>query len=276
MNQRSMIAFNLALAVLTGVVVWRAQERVQAPSIALDVPRLNCTFPPTFSAGYQREFNGVAPAGQGFNFQGLSWIQADLCSPGILQLTAAGQVANGENPILQIALNSETLASEAFDKRRSLKIRVPHPGRLTLGYFNDFYRSDARVATLENLSFSGLDCKNLNVDVPRATGGQWAPSTRTASLVSSVPMTVIPCSAGTLSLRTVGSNGAKVFPLLEFRQQGKLLLNIQTGVKRKAIQLKITTAPLTITLINPYFKQVADRNLLLFSVKYYPDSIKAP
>jgi hypothetical protein len=270
--QKSLLIFSLPLVFLTILVTWKAQERLSAPELNLDSPALKCTLPPAFSIGYRRESNGVTPAGQGFNFQGLSWIQADFCAPGTLQLTAAGQVANGEKPILQVALNSETLASEAFDKRRSLKIRVPRPGHLTLGYFNDFSKSDARVATLENLSFSGKDCENLEVDVPKATGGQWTSSTRTASLVSSVPMTVTPCSPGTVSLRVVGREGMKIFPLLEFRQQGKLLLSFPTGINRKAIQLTITAAPLTITLTNPYFKQLADRNLFLLSVRYYPDS----
>lgn len=276
MIQKSLLAFSFPLAILTGVVTWKAQGRIEAPNITVDSPHLDCTLPPTFSTGYQRESNGVTPIGQGFDFQGVSWLQADLCSSGILQLTGLGQVANGEDPILQVALNAETIASEAFDKRRSLKIRIPHPGRLTLGYFNDFYRSDARVATLENMTFFGSSCGNLDVSVPRATGGQWMPDTKTASLVSSVPMTVIPCSAGLLSLRVVGTAGMNIFPLLEFRQQGKLLLSVQTKTNRKALQLKITARPLNITLTNPYFKQLADRNLQLFSVKYYPDPVKAP
>lgn len=274
MIQKSMLLLSFPMVILTGLVTWKAQERIKAPGIIVDTPRLHCTLPPTFSTGYQREPNGVTPIGQGFDFQGVSWIQADLCFPGTLQLTAAGQVANGEDPILQVALNSEELASEAFDVRRSLKIPVPHPGRLTLGYFNDFYRSDARVATLENLSFSGPSCNNLDVEVPVTTGGLWVPETRTASLVSNIPMTIVPCSAGTLLLRLVGRAGKNVFPLLEFQQQGKLLLSIRTGLNRKAVQLGITAAPLTIRLVNPYFKQLNDRNLKLLSVRFIPNVVK--
>jgi hypothetical protein len=271
MSQGSLWAFSLACALLTGLVAWEAENKVQSPGITIDAPHLNCTLPPAFTTGYQREPDGIVPAGQGFDFQGVSWLQADLCSTGILKVTAVGQKANGENPVLQIALNSETLASETFGLRRSVNIHVPHSGRLTLGYFNDYYKSDARIATLENLSFSGLSCKSLAVDVPAATGGQWVPQAKTASLVSAVAMTVTPCSAGTLSLRVVGRAGMNIFPMLEFRQQEKPLLSIQTGLNREAIQLDITASPLKINLTNPYFKQLADRNLQLLSVQFVPD-----
>lgn len=276
MTRNSVLAFGIPLALLTGLLSWKAQQQPVAPDIDVARPQLHCTVPPTFHIGYQREPNGVAQIGRGFDFQGVAWIEADLCSPGVLQLTAAGQAANGEDPILQVALNSETLASAGFHAPRSLNIRVPRPGRLTLGYFNDFYKADARVATIEHLGFVGPRCTDIQVDVPRATGGQWTPSTGTASLVSSVPMTVTPCSAGTLSLRVLGRTGANVYPILEIRQRGNLLSSVHTGANLKSLQVLVSAQPVTITLTNPYFKQLADRNLQLLSLQYNPDRNRAP
>lgn len=254
-----------------------AQRPQQTASLQLALPNLSCTQPPKFRVGYQRESNGLQPRDGGFSFQGLSWLETDLCTPGTLILTAAGEVAGGEAPILDVALNSKMLTRESFDRQRTVRLRVPEAGRLTLGYFNDYYRSDARVATLENFSMKGDTCRTLQaVDVPPETGGDWSPSTATATLVAAVPMTVIPCGSGELTLRVVGRAGGKVFPVLKFQQGGRTLLQIPTRETRKAVLLKVTPEPLTVTLINPYFKQLADRNLHIRRLEFRPESPSLP
>lgn len=254
-----------------------AQRPQQTAPLQLAVPEGSCTQPPRYRVGYRLEPNGLRPLAGGFSFQGLSWVETDLCTPGTLTLTADGDVAGGEAPILDIALNSRVLAREAFDQQRTVKLRVPEAGHLTLGYFNDYYRSDARVATLENFRMTGATCRTLrSVNVPPETGGGWSPGTATATLVTAVPMTVIPCGPGELTLRLLGRAGGDIFPVLRFQQAGHTLLQSQTRETRQIVHLKVTAEPLTITLINPYFKQLADRNLHVTRLDFRPETPSSP
>ena len=271
MTQKPILAFTALTAIFSGVVAWTAHFSVSVPNMTTEHPVQSCNQPPIFKTGYQRESNGVSAIGKGFDFQGVAWLETHICSSGTLQVVAEGKAANGQDPLLQIGLNSETIASEAVGRRKYISVYLPNPGQLTLGYFNDFYRSDARVATLDHISFYGTGCNSLKVVVPPATGGQWEPESRTASLVSNVPMTIEPCSIGSLSLHVMGQAGKYILPLIEFRQAGKHLSTVQTTTERQLIQLSVIALPVTISLINPYFKELADRNLKLISVRFIPD-----
>lgn len=262
----------MATTVLTAL----AQQREQVRPLAFS-RSLTCAQPPQFRVGYQREGNGILPLEGGFSFQGVSWLEADLCTPGTLTLSADGEVAAGEAPRLQIALNSRVLANESFGSRRTVQLRVPEAGRLTLAYFNDYYRSDARVATLENFRMTGRGCRTVEaVNVPPETGGAWAASTQTATLVFGVPMTLVPCAPGELAVRVLGRAGNDVFPRLSFEQGGRTLLELETRETRQAVRLKVTSGPVTITLTNPYFKQLADRNLNVRRLDFRPDPPSPP
>ena len=276
MTWKQMMAATFPLLLTTSLLVWRDHLPVKANTMTLSNTNLTCSTPPHFQSGYKQDEASLLSVGQGFKFQGVSWLEIDLCSSGILQLTAAGEIANGQAPILQIALNSEVLSVQKFTQRRTVNLHIPVKGRLTLGYFNDYYLADVRVATLENLSLSGSSCKTINVLVPKETGGQWIPENQTATLVSNTPITVIPCAAGTLSLQVVGRAGLGEFPVLNFKQNKIDRLEVRTSKNFQRIQLEINGSPLTVTLMNPYGKTLADRNLNLYSVSFTPDDVKIP
>ncbi|MFB9995352.1 hypothetical protein ACFFLM_25760 [Deinococcus oregonensis] len=276
MNARINFLSVLPLLLLTGVVTWQSQQPFSNTVLKAVEPESGCTQPPSFRTGYQREGNGVSAIGTGFNFQGLAWIEASTCSPGTLSITAEGEIAANEAPELQVGLGSDLLLQQSFKEPQTVKLRVPRSGRLILGYFNDYYRSDARVATLESLEFLGLGCNTFKVQVPKATGGEWNVAARTASLVSSVPMTIFPCNAGVLSLQVMGQAGKNIFPQIAFRQDNKILNTIQTSGRRQDVTLRVDDHPVNIMLINPYFKQLADRNLNVRSVVFTPDAPNSP
>ena len=271
-----MTAATLPLLLVTSLLVWRDHLPVKANTLTLNNTNLICSNPPHFQSGYEQDEAGLLSVGQGFRFQGVSWLETDLCSSGTLQITAAGEIANNQAPILQIALNSKVLSVQKFAQRRTLNLHIPDKGRLTLGYFNDYYLADVRVATLANLSLSGSACKTINVLVPKETGGQWTPENRTATLVSNTPMTVTPCAAGTLSLQVVGRSGLGEFPVLNFKQNGIDRFKVRTDNNYQRIQLEIDASPMTVTLVNPYGKTLADRNLDLYSISFTPDDISPP
>jgi hypothetical protein len=268
--------FAAPVLLLTAVLTWQSQQPRSEAVLEVVEPKLDCQQPPRFRVGYQREANGVSINRLGVNFNGFAWIQAAVCGPGTLSIRAEGEVAANEAPVLQVSLETALLLQESFEELRTVRVRVPSSGRLVLGYFNDYYRSEARVATLESLEVLGTDCKDFEVEVPEATGGEWNKAARTASLVSSVPMTIRPCSAGVFSVRVVGRAGLNVFPNLTFRQNNIIIKSIQLSAQRQNIVVQVTDAPISVMLANPYFKQIADRNLNIRALVFTPDPSTAP
>lgn len=268
-----------ALALGMGPLVVVAGLGVVGPSRSISqiappppVSAASCTQPPVFQAGYQREDNGLVAAGQGYKFNGMSWIQANLCSAGTLKITASGEVAGDELPQLTVLQDDQTLSILDFDQQEKIsEVKVPHPGNVYLAYFNDYYLSEARIATLQALNLTGADCSGFkSVDVPKATGGVWNAQASAVALVSSVPMTLIPCDTGQLSFQILGREAKKTFPELAFGQDGKTIKTVLAGGHSQLIRLAVSAAPITITLTNPYFVQLADRNLSVQQIEFIP------
>ncbi|MDL2342991.1 hypothetical protein QOL99_02380 [Deinococcus sp. MIMF12] len=261
----------LLATLLLGTLALRPQA---TPGLPLTRQALTCTAPPTFRVGYESGEGALRLDGGQYRFQGVSWLEGDLCGPGTLLITADGEVAEQEAPVLQISLGRRVLLREPFAERRTVRVEVPSAGRLTLAYLNDLYRSEARVATLEGLRFEG-SCEALDIAVPPETGGTWDPVRKTVSLVAAVPMTVVPCGAGELRLRTVGQAAGGAFPVLEFRQ-GKEVQRVATSGQRQQVRLRVVGSPLKITLVNPLFQELADRNLTVHQLEFRPDSPSPP
>lgn len=257
-------------AVASAMLFGFSQRPYPVEPLELAGPELKCGRPPTFTVGYKAEESAVVPQQGGFRMQGVSWLEADLCTPGTLVVTADGEPAAGEAPVLEVELNSRSLVREAFSQRRTTYVEIPHPGRLILGYFNDYYLSEARAARLERISIQGADCRTMQVDVPPETGGSWSPTSAAATLVSNVPMTLRPCGPGDIRMSVFGRAGGGAFPMLQFEQEGRTLLKVQTDQAKQYLRLRVTSAPLTITLINPYAKLVGDRNLNIRKLEFRP------
>ncbi|GMA15998.1 hypothetical protein E5F05_07645 [Deinococcus metallilatus] len=262
----ALLLFPLIPAALLTVL---AQRTKNVPSLDLVKPELSCTQPPTYRVGYQREDNGLTPQGSGFHFQGLSWLQTDLCSAGTLLVTAEGQVAAGAAPELTFMLNSKPLAVESFDRRKTLKLKIPEAGRLTIGYFNDYYFMNARVANLDGFSLAQSACRQLDIHVPKGAGG-WYPEANTAVLVSEIPATLVPCGRGRLKFYVMGREARGAFPVLLFEQNGQQLLEKQTSAQREFVQLPVSRGPVTVKLTNPFVGPIVDRNLDVQKLLFIP------
>jgi hypothetical protein len=221
-----------------------------------------CTQPPVFKPGYQRAENFVIPQGQGFRFRSESWLEADVCAAGTLKITAQGELGGDELPQLTVALDSAVIATPSFDRERTVELRIPRPGRVYLAYFNDYHLADVRVASLRFFRLVTPSCRGFkSVVVPKENGGAWYPAANAATLVRDVPMTLVLCSAGTLSLEVKGREGNRSFPRISIEQGGRILKTLPTTLDWQTVRLESTAAPLTITLSNPYGRTLADRNL---------------
>ncbi|GGO19024.1 hypothetical protein [Deinococcus humi] len=230
--------------------------------LALAPPQLACAQPIVFKPGYQRGENYVVPQGQGFKFLSDAWLEANICSAGILKITADGELGGDEQPRLLVAFDGDIIANPAFSQERSIQISIPKAGSLYLGYLNDFYSADVRVATLSYVQLNAPACKGFqSVSVPKGSGNSWYPAARSVSLVNLPPITLTPCGAGELTLKVRGSEGNGAFPILIFRQGERVFKTLTTTSEWQPLSFKLTSAPIDIWLINPYNKTLADRNL---------------
>ena len=243
----------------------------QAPEVQV-ASSARCSQPPVFTRGYQRGQDYVIPRGNGFLFRSDAWIETQLCHGGTLSITAQGELAGQELPQLTVVLNSEIIATPRFDRERTAQVRVPAAGRLILGYFNDYYEADVRVATLRGFKLKGTDCEGFtSITVPREAGGTWSAQTLYATLVRAVPMTVVPCGHGTLSVVLVGRPGNGAYPEVTVSQGGRTLARVRTAAHPQSLSVDVQAQPLTITVTNPYFKTIGDRNLLVSGLTFSPD-----
>ena len=172
---------------------------------------------------------------------------------------------------MTVVLDGAVIAAPAFNRERTVSVSIPKSGRLFLGYFNDYYLADVRVATLRDVDFIAPTCDGFeSVVVPKETGGAWNEVAHVATLVQAVPMTLTPCAAGTLSMRAIGREGQSAFPELQFQQAGKALTTLTTSAEFQKVSLEVGAAPLTITLTNPYGETLADRNLNVRRLEFIP------
>ncbi|TSA81469.1 hypothetical protein FNU79_15175 [Deinococcus detaillensis] len=231
---------------------------------------LHCTKPPKFEVGYQSGKDNLIIQNETYRFLSTSWLQADLCSAGTLEITAHGEVAGSEEPILLAALNGQVLNTQPFNQERTWKLNVSEPGRLILGYFNDYTLTDVRIATLSSFWFSGPTCHVLpQIDVP-AAGGKWYPAANVATLVNGLALTAVPCGPGQLTFTLVGREGNRAFPQLIIVQAGEVLGKPISRAQLQTVSLTVSALPITITITNPYYQTLADRNLIVTRLKFSP------
>ena len=256
------MAFITLLPIL--LFVWLAAslslEKRPVAFLDLKVPSLKCSSPPIYKIGYTRESNGVTSVKNGFDFQGLAWIETQVCSAGILTIVGSGQTAKGIAPILRVDLNTQTLANESFTSERTFHLWISGPGRLKLGYYNDYYSAVVREARFSNIAVSG--CKSpLAVKLLEGTRGQ-------TILNSQAPFTILPCAAGKLSFDVVGSSAVGEFPQIIISQRKKILLRSESTSKPQSLQVDVEADPVLVTMTNFYGKVLDDRNLFIKRIQF--------
>lgn len=273
MRGQAFLSTLLPLAV-SALVAWQAGRLpLNGPVISPDVQPRGCTLPPTFKVASPADaapMQTFSTGPQSYTFMSNGWMTADICQAGTLRVVGEGQVAVGAAPQLQVALNSRVIWTGAFTEKREVNIPIPMAGHLTLGYFNDFYSSNYRSASLERLRFTSAGCETFEVEVPSDAGGSWNPAARSVGWLFAAPITLKPCDAGTLHLRASGRQGGGKFATLEFKQGGKEIRKVHLSATAQALTLSLNRVPLEIRILDPYFKELGDRNLSLREIEFSP------
>ena len=86
-------------------------------------------------------------------------------------------------------------------------------------------------------------------------------------------MTVTLCASGTLNLQVVGQPGQGNYPVLRFEQAGRTLRTVTTRRTRQALAIPAQAGPVTVQLLNPYFRELANRDLSVEKLTFTPSRI---
>lgn len=264
----------LPLLAVSALVAWQADRLpLKGPVIGPDAQPTVCEVPLKFKVAFpdgDSSLQSTSAGVQSHVFMGNSWLTADTCQSGTLRVVGEGQVVGGAAPQLQVALNSNVIWAGAFSDKREVLIRIPRAGHLTLGYFNDFYRSEYRNAMLEQLKLTAKGCDTFEMDVPAEAGGTWNAQARSVGWLFAPSLTLKPCAAGTLQFRASGRPAAGKSATLEFSQGGAVLRKVQLKEAAQPLSLAIENKPLRIRILDPYFKELGDRNLTLREIHFSP------
>ena len=229
-----------------------------------------CSQAPKFEIGGSKDKNGLVSQGDGFNFQGLSWLTIYTCTPGFITLTVEGALAAGELPQLDIAINGVVIDSQKFSARRTVKTRIPEPGLVTIAFVNDYYKADVRMAMFSHPIMDLPECHSItNVTAPFESAGTWDAIVRIGTVVRKRPPIIIrPCGKGILSILLAGQSGAGEYPTLSIKQSGNVLKTYQTDGEYRRLSINVQGEPVELAVENPYAKLLADRNIRVWSVSF--------
>lgn len=267
-----------ALAAVFGsslAISWLALSNDAPAELRLQQAAAPCQRPPVFRVAYEEGEGAIELGGGQLTFRGVGVVEGLSCGPGILELTGRGDVADGAAPRLEVSLNNRVLGSFPFAGSRTVRLALPEGGRVSLGYFNDFYKADVRIAVLGEVALAAPQCGGrFDVEVGENSAGSWFPQDAVAYLVSDPGSVLTPCGSGVLSAAVWGKPGAGAYPRVEFVQQGRVVATIPTSARRKTVSVEVTGDPLTLRIQNPYAKLLGDRNLYITGWRFLP--VKSP
>ena len=252
---------------MTGAVVL-AQYRSTNASLTL-VSRL-CSQNAKFEIGGSKDKDGIIRQGEGFSFQGLSWLALNACKPGLLTFTADGEVVFGSPPQLDVALNGVVIDSEKFSGRRTVRVRIPQSGLVTITFVNDYYKADVRIAIFSRPMMSSGACRSIiGVNTPFESAGTWDAIHQVGTVVRrDPPITIVPCTEGKFTFYLKGQAGAGEYPKISISQAGSTIQTCQTGPEFKRLAIKVKNEPIEFSVVNPYAKLIADRNVNVSRISF--------
>lgn len=257
-------------------LIWIVEHASNPPTMDLVRKLPHCTTPPTIQIGYQEDTSTVYRQNQGFILLGNAWLEMDVCTTGKLIITAHGETAGTELPRLDISLNSTLLWTEGFKSAHSVTINVSKPGIIRLSYLNDYSKAVLRLLTFERINFVAPTCHLFDVKLHSSASGHWSPESQTLWVANGDPVILAPCASGELSFRFLGQAVNGILPRFTLVENGHTILSATGSPAKQFVRLHLNGDPIQVRLINPYARQVEDRNLIVDSITFVADPPEKP
>lgn len=204
----------------------------------------------------------------GFKFQADSLIYRRLCGEASLKVTLPEQtVVGGSGPEIGVSIGKKTLLVKEIRRAETLNIPINEPGLLGIAFLNDYYRSEARVIEFTQVRYTNSDCRVPQVKVPQPNLGGWYETARSGTLVSAPITTFTLCGIGTLSMQLKGSAAGGQAPILRITLDGKVIREMALNETQNWSFKAMKPGKIGFQLMNPYTKELADRNLVIDNIQ---------
>lgn len=243
-------------AALCAVLAWLVGQAATPQALSLP-PVTTCTG--TLRPAYAFDPASAREVSGGWDLNGESVLEVDVCQPGTLTFTASGTVAGGSGPRVEVDIDGEPLLSAVVTRPESFRVPIPHRGRLHIGYRNDYLRSVRREVTLTEVTLNG-SCRTFTGRSTSASA-PWRPPYTAAYLAPPAQLTVTPCAPGTLTAQVTATPVDGVYPVLRISTGQTIRL---TASQRVRIPL---SGQISLGISNPAFRTVEDRNLQLRDIQ---------
>jgi hypothetical protein len=199
------------------------------------------------------------------------YISSNNCGPGFLDFEVHGSVINGSGPVLGISSGNSSLLQREYRSLKNFSMRINSTDPVSIIYLNDFYSSEARIVSFYNVRFNNSKCHLPDVSVIQPNIGNWNPKAAAGALVSKNPTNIHVCSNGELTMDMVGQRAQGYYPLVSITRGGEIVFSKEIG-SQVEIRLKSAAESIfTLRLLNPYSKELANRDLIISNLKFIAD-----
>ncbi|CAM4361725.1 hypothetical protein [Deinococcus marmoris] len=140
-KQEVSVLVGLTLVIGVAALVARSAQQITAPELQL-APEA-CDLQPTWNI-MDDPYNTIRKTERGWDWLSQGYIEMHPCGGGTLVMSGYGVEAGSDWPLLIASLDLEGLGSWKFDRQRSLRVKVPHGGRLSLAFLNNYYSAEQR------------------------------------------------------------------------------------------------------------------------------------
>lgn len=204
-----------------------------------------------------------------------SLVEQVVCSPGVLELSVQGNRVAGWAPLVVVTLDEEVLNEREVPSSAQYDVNVPRAGLLRVAYLNDRYERTLRGVRVERITLAGgAACIKTPPWTPQVSSGVADWTGEAGALYGQVKLVSASCGRGTLELEVTGLHSDPTLPTLLVRHAEQVLGRFEVGAKRRIALDVPDRGPLTIELINGYFKELGDRNLRVYSLAFRPRPVR--
>ncbi|WP_144012030.1 hypothetical protein [Deinococcus sp. LM3] len=241
----------------------------KVPEPKIKMLEKTCSENGNFKIGGMLDDGGVILDDRGFLMNGNGWIYSYLCKPGFITMNVTGISSDGVSPEININLNGQKFRSFKIYGNKNIKFEVPSRGLLTLGYYNDIFKVDLRMATFRNFRIVRTCSSDYKIETPLGSLANWDRVNDAWTVIKKSPAVILfPCGEGMMQLSAYGQSAANIFPKIELRQNDSLIGAFQLGEKETHIKISVDKSPIYISLVNPFARLLDNRDIRINSIYF--------
>ncbi len=253
-----------------GSAAWLSLGKLPAPpAMSSSAPLAACSAAPPHLVPWS-----VEPAGTWNGRSGKLVTVASLvmtvCQAGELTFKVNAPVVRGWGALLLVNLDAERVAQTEIRGPQILRLKVPRAGTLRVSFPNDLYVADGRTLYITRLSLQGAAACPQGTRNARVSPNLGVWHGQDGALYTTARLTFDACGAGVARLDLLGKVGGGLGPHVEITQGGRQLFSREVrGQQHHNVPIP-GAGTVSLAYTNGYYRELADRNLLIDGLTFRP------